>query len=144
MILTTPSVWGRFSDLACWRLKGSVRQSGQLGGENDDDDCDRNSADNCSHLSSDSLFHEEGLDSGSIPLIQFVLFLGTPMHSAAVNFRFRRLTGIKVLLAFLFALSRLGGTQNTTYSHGTSTCLAENDTHGFKLVLTEIDRCGAN
>src|SRR4030095_15525392 len=66
------------------------------------------------------------------------------MHSAAVDFRFRRLTGLTVLLAFLFALSRLGGTQNTTYSHGTSTCLAENDTHGFRLVLTKIDRCGAN
>jgi hypothetical protein len=66
------------------------------------------------------------------------------MHSAAVDFRFRRLTGLTVLLAFLFALSRSGGTQNITYSHGTSTCLAENDTHGFKLVLTEIDRCGAN
>ena len=29
----------------------------QLGGENDDDDCDRDCADNCSDLSSDSLFH---------------------------------------------------------------------------------------
>ena len=66
------------------------------------------------------------------------------MHSAAVDYRFRRLTGLIVLLASLFALSRLGGSQNTTYSHGTSTCLAENDKHGFRLVLTEIDRCGAN
>ena len=51
----------------------------------------------------------------SVPLIQFVLFFGTPMHSAAVDFRFRRLAGFTVLLAFLFALSRLGETQNTAH-----------------------------
>jgi hypothetical protein len=66
------------------------------------------------------------------------------MHSAAVDFRFRRLAGLTVLLAFLFTLSRLGETQNTTYSHGTTTCLAENESRGFKLVLTETNRCGAN
>ena len=29
------------------------------------------------------------------------------------------------------------------YSHGT-TCLAENDARGFRLILTETNRCGAN
>ena len=66
------------------------------------------------------------------------------MHSAAVDFRFRSLAGFTVLLAFLFALSRLGETQNTTYSHGTTTCLAENDPRGLELALIETNRCGAN
>ena len=82
----------------------------------------------------------------SLPLSQAVLSCGTPIHFLAVGLRFMRLAGFAILLASLLALSRLAGTQadNTTYSYGTTTCLAENNARGFKLVLTATNRCGAN
>jgi hypothetical protein len=65
------------------------------------------------------------------------------MYSLVVHRRFK-LAGFVVLIACLVALSRLGGTQNTTYSHGTTTCLGEKEVRGIRLILTQTNLCGAN
>ena len=66
------------------------------------------------------------------------------MYFLAVHCRFNLLAGFAVLLSCLVALSRLGATQGTTYSHGTTTCRDEKNAGGIRLTLTQTNLCGAN
>jgi len=72
--------------------------------------------------------------------------LRTPMHSPAVDCRFKRVAGFALLLASLTPLNRLQGSRadDNTYSHGTTTCLGEKDTPGIRLFLMQTNRCDAN
>lgn len=66
------------------------------------------------------------------------------MYSLAVHRRFNLLSSFAVLLSCLVALSGLGTTQATTYSHGTTTCREEKDASGIRLILTQTNLCGVN